>query len=400
LYWQRNLWVLAIGTLIANISFTLITPFLPAYLVELGLKGNFSIWSGLIFSITFFTYSLMAPIWGSLADRHGKRVMLLRSGAGIVLANVLMGLATSHWHLLILRGFNGLLSGFIPAAIMLVATNTPEDKMGYALGMINTFIAIGAIMGPSVGGTLVNYFGVRMVMFISAGFLLAATILAFMGTKEEVSRQSVRTSVRQDMKLVVGNKSLQLFFFCMVVLQLTNFMIQPILPLRIGELTGENVEMVTGIIFSIMGISLALGSPVICRITGVKYQTILFSGLVVCGLLNVIQGFTSSIIALGIERFLYGFAIASINVSGNVLITQCAVQEIRGRVFGILNSFTAMGAVVGPLLGGFMGESLGNASPFHGSAFFFFLAAGLLWLTRNRTIEVINTAGCPEFQNP
>lgn len=399
--WQRNLWVLAIGTFIANISFTLVIPFLPAYLAELGLKENFSMWSGFIFSISFLTYSIMAPIWGSLADRHGKRIMLFRSGIGIAVTSALMGFAGNHWHLLILRGLNGFLSGFIPAAIMLVATNTPEDKMGYALGMLNTSIAMGSIMGPFVGGTLVKYFGVRPVMFISAGFLLAATGLAVIGTKEQIGKQTVRTSVMQDMKLVTGHKSIQLFFFCMVVLQLTNYMVQPVLPLRIAELIGENVEIVTGIIFSVMGISLALGSPMVCRITKVSYQTILFFGLGVSGLLNIVQGFTNSIWALGVERFLYGFAIASINVSGNVLITKCADQEIRGRVFGILNAFTATGAVFGPLIGGFMGESLGNASAFHGSAVFFFLAAGMVWLFRNREIEVLvlGKTGYQEIHN-
>lgn len=396
--WQRNLWVLAIGTFIANISFTLIIPFLPQYLTELGLKENFSMWSGFIFSINFLTYSIMAPIWGSLADRYGKRPMLLRSGVGIAVTYALMGFAGNHWQLLILRGINGILAGFIPAAIMLVATNTPEDKMGYALGILNTFIAIGMIMGPFVGGTLVKYFGVRLVLFISAGFLLAATAVVVMGTEEQIGRQTVRTSVLQDMRLVVGNKSIQLFFFCMLVLQLTNYMVQPVLPLRIAELIGENVEIVTGIIFSVMGISLALGSPMICKITGVSYQKILFFGLGISGLLNVIQGFTNSIWALGVERFMYGFAIASINVSGNVLITQCSDQEMRGRVFGLLNSFTATGAVFGPLIGGFMGESLGNASAFHGSAVFFFLAAGIVWFARNRSIEVINTSLCQETQ--
>lgn len=396
--WKRNLWVLAIGTFIANISFTLIVPFLPRYLVELGLKENYSMWSGFIFSINFLTLSIMAPIWGSLADRYGKRVMLLRSGVGIAFSYALMGFARNHWHLLFLRGLNGIFAGFIPASIMLIATNTPEDKMGYALGMLNTSIALGSIMGPFVGGTLVKYFGVRLVLFIASGFLLAAAVLAVMGTKEKIEKQKVRTSVVQDIKIIVGNKSLQLFFSCMVILQLTNYMVQPVLPLRIAELIGNNVEIVTGIVFSVMGISLALGSPMICRITGVSYQNILFTGLVVLGLLNVVQGFTDSIWALGVERFLYGFAVASINVSGNVLITKCANQEMRGRVFGILNSFTATGAVFGPLIGGFLGETMGNASVFHGSAFFFLIAAGMVWLARNRSIEVINTSVCQEAQ--
>ena len=156
--WRRNLWFLSVAVFIANLSFTMNMPFLPRFLEELGVGRNLSLWSGIMISINFLTYAIMAPLWGSLADRHGKRVMFWRSGFGIALTYVLMGIAANHWQLLVFRGLNGLLSGFIPTAIMLVASNTPEEDMGYALGIINTFIALGGIMGPFIGGALVFIF--------------------------------------------------------------------------------------------------------------------------------------------------------------------------------------------------------------------------------------------------
>lgn len=383
--WQKNLWFLSAATFIANVAFTLNIPFLPVFLVELGLKENLSLWSGIMVSVNFFSYALMAPVWGSLADRHGKRVMFVRSGFGIAVTFLLMGFATNHWQLLILRLANGLLSGFIPSAIMLVASNTPETKMGYALGMLNTFIAIGSIMGPFAGGALIKYIGVRQIMFVSAGMLAVAAALAVFGTREKIVTQEVHSSVLQDFTTVMKNRSLLLYFFCLVILQMAAFTIQPILPLRIAEITSENVELYTGIIFSIIGVSLALGSPLICRITRVSYRRILSVGLIFCGVLSVVQGFTNSILFLAGERFLYGFGHAAVNVSANVLITQCTAEDMRGRVFGALNSFTALGGVLGPLLGGILGEIFGNASAFHGSAFLFVLAIGALWFAGKRT---------------
>jgi len=382
--WQKNLWFLCAATFIANVAFTLYIPFLPTFLLELGLQENISFWSGIMVSVTFCTYALMAPVWGALADRRGKRVMLVRSGFGIAVTFMLMGLAANHWQLLLLRAANGLLSGFIPSAIMLVATNTPETHMGYALGMLNTFIAIGSIMGPFIGGALVKYMGVRQAMFATGAMLLVAAALAVFGTKERIVANQEKTSVLQDVTIVLKNRSLQLYFFCLVMLQMAAFAIQPTLPLRIAEICNEDVELYTGIIFSAIGISLAIGSPLVSRITKLSYRGILFLGLASGVVLNVLQGFTSSLLLLIGERFLYGFAHAAVNVSGNVLITMSASEEMRGRVFGVLNSFIALGGMLGPLLGGMLGETFGNASAFHGSAIFLFMAMVMLVLSYRR----------------
>lgn len=389
--WQKNLWVLSIAAFLANISFTLMVPFLPVFLVELGLKDNLSWWSGIIISVNFLTYALMAPVWGSLADRYGKRIMFIRSGLGIALTLVLMGLAANHWQLFILRALNGFLSGFIPSAIMLVASNTPEDKMGYSLGILNAAIAVGGIMGPFVGGGLVEYIGIRPVLFLAAAILCFASVLAYWGTRESNASRTVRTSIRQDLAIVMGNRSLRLYFFCFFVLQAAIMMVLPILPLRIAELSTVRVELVTGAIFSVVGISLAIGSPLVCRIKNISYNMILLNGLLFCAISCLLQGLTYSLVWLGLLRFLFGFAHAAVNVSGNVLITQCAGADFRGRVFGVLNSITAFGMVLGPLIGGMLGESLGNSWAFYGSALLFGLAAYLVWQDRERGVDVIET---------
>lgn len=384
-YWHKNLRYLCAATFLASNAFTLSNPFLPMFITELGVTENLSLWSGIMVSVNFLTYALVSPVWGSLADRHGKRIMFIRSGFGIAATLFMMSFVTSHWQLLFLRTANGLFSGFIPSAIMLVASNTPEDKMGYALGMLNTFVAIGNIMGPFAGGALVKLLGIRQVMLVSGGLLTIATALAFFGTREKIVIREERTSPWQDVTTVMRNRYLPIYFLCMVVLQMGAFTIQPILPLRIAELTDTNIELYTGLIFSIMGISLALGSPLICRITRFSYREILTLGLAFGGILSMLQGFAGSVLLLGGTRFLYGFAHAAVNVSTNVLITQCSAEDMRGRVFGVLNSFTAFGGVLGPLLGGTLGEIFGNASAFHGLAVLFVLALLTLWISGKRS---------------
>jgi len=387
--WKRNLWFLSIAVFLANVSFTLTFPFMPKFLEQLGVKENLFLWSGVMVSFNFLTYAVMAPIWGVIADKHGKRNMLIRSGLGIAFSYVLMGLVVNHWQLLLLRGLNGLLAGFIPAAIMLVASNTPDFEIGYALGILNTFIALGSIMGPFLGGSLVQYFGIQLTFFISAGLLCLASILALYGTKEKVfAVNQTKTMIWKDFNIILGNRFLKVYFFCMMMLQTAMFTIQPILPIRIAELTTVNVDFITGVIFSIIGISLAIGSPLVSKLKRFSYSTILLYGLIMCAVFSIAQGLTYSVAYLGAERFLFGFANAAVNVSGNVLITQCASEEMRGRVFGTLNGLTALGAVFGPLLGGFLGEKFGTASSFHGSAVMFMLAGFAVWSIRKKPAKI------------
>lgn len=384
--WRTNLWFLCAGTFIGNISFTMIVPFLPLYLTELGLQENVSLWSGFIISIAFLTYALMAPVWGSLADRYGKRVMLLRSGLGVTISIVLMGFAANHWQLFFLRGLHGLLSGFIPAAVMMVASNTPQAEMGYALGMVNSFIAIGSITGPFFGGLFLQFVNLRGIFFIAAGLLGLATVLAVAGTKEKVSKQTEKMSVRKDLAMVMRNRSLVVYFFCLGMVYIALTMLQPTLPLFIAELSPDNSEMATGVVYSIIGISMAIGSFYIGRIRNISYILVLLYGLVLCGVFSILQGLTYSVLLLGAERFLFGFANAAVNVSANVLITECTDESMRGRVFGTLNGWTAIGAVFGPLIGGGLGERFGNASSFYGSALVLFIAALAVWrLYRGKT---------------
>lgn len=377
--WQRNLWVLSISVFLANISFSMFLPFFPNMLIESGLAENVPFWTGMLVSSGFLTAGLMAPVWGSLADRYGKRIMLARSGYGLAAAAVLMAFAVSPWQLLVTRIINGLLSGFIPAAVMLTVSNTPQEKMGLALGTLNSSTAIGSIMGPFVGGILVHYIGVRNNVLASVALLLIATTLAVAGTREKVHEQKERTTILQDLQLVAKSKALQIFFISMVVLNMTGFMFTAVLPIRVGEISAANPDVNTGVIFSLTGITLSLGSMLIGKITRFSYLHILLTGLSLSGALCVLQGFTSSLFMLGFSRLCYGLTVAAVNVSANVLITLHSKEESRGRVFGILNSFTSFGAVIGPLAGGALAEVWGTPSAFYFSAVVFFAAVYITW---------------------
>lgn len=390
-YWRRNLTVLTMAALAANIGFQLTTPFLPELLKELGLKSNLSQWSGVMLAVNSLTYAVMAPVWGSMADRYGKRVMLLRSGLGIAATYVLMALSSNHLQLLGLRALNGMLSGFIPSSILLVATNTPEANLGFALGMIQTATSAGQILGPMVGGFGARLLGVRSTLFAGAALLALAAFFGFFCTKEEVSPPKEKSKVFRDFTMVLGNSSLRVIILSYVLVSTALMVVQPTLPLFVGKMVARDVTVITGIIFSITGVSMALGAPFFGKLRNANHLGVFVLGVAAAAVLSVFQGFAHSTWVLGGERFLFGFANAAMAVSVNVLLTQYTDPSERGRTFGAFNGITSLGSVVGPMIGGVMGDSFGLASPFFGSAFIFVLSGWIVWAGLNARQAVLET---------
>ncbi len=128
--WKRNLIVAWLGCFLTGAAFSLVMPFLPLYVEQLGVTGHsaLNMWSGIVFSITFLFSAIASPFWGGLADRKGRKLMLLRSALGMGIVMVLMGLAQNIWQFLILRALLGLLGGFVPNANALIATQVPRNK--------------------------------------------------------------------------------------------------------------------------------------------------------------------------------------------------------------------------------------------------------------------------------
>ena len=180
--WERNLVVLWIGVFFCSTAYSISIPFLPIYLnTELGVENHLETWSGFAFGITFLASALISPYWGSLADKYGRKPMLIRSGFSLAALYLINYFVHDPYLFLVVRIFQGLLAGFVPAAIALVATNTPEDKTGYALGIMSTAGATGSIIGPLIGGVVSHYYGNRdAFLFSSAVVLISALIATFL----------------------------------------------------------------------------------------------------------------------------------------------------------------------------------------------------------------------------
>lgn len=356
--WKKNLYVLWLGTFIAGASFSLVSPFLPKLLQEVGVTDHLETWSGLAFSASFVMSALMSPIWGAMADKYGRKIMMIRSGIGIGLTYIGMAYAVNAWQILGLRALNGFLSGFIPSAIALVATNTPDERLGSSLGLLQTGSAFGSIMGPLCGGLLSHYFGIKQTLLLGGWVLFGATAVVTVGVHEiKKPDRTIKTNVLKDLRTAANNRPLLLMLLTVMLFQSAVMILQPILPIYIESLTnGADASLPTGIIFSVAGLATVLAAPYWGK-RGERsgYRQVLLLGIVGAGVLSIPHAFTNNLWVLGTLRFLFGLFLAAMMPASNALIAKAVPGDFRGRAFGISTSFSQTGAVIGPLLGGFIG---------------------------------------------
>jgi len=166
-------------------------------------------WSGVVFASTFLVAALMAPYWGRRADRSGKRRMIMRAGIMLSLAYFIGAWVRNPVELICVRIFQGFASGFVPASMALVASSAPPEKLGFCMGIMQTALVIGGIVGPLMGGTLSHLFGMRM-SFVVAGVILSAGTVAVGWLVVEPERLVAppETSLAEDLKTAFRNQVL------------------------------------------------------------------------------------------------------------------------------------------------------------------------------------------------
>ncbi|NHN34775.1 MFS transporter [Paenibacillus agricola] len=357
--WKLNLFVLWIGAFFISMSFSISIPFLPIFLQDqLGIHDHLELWSGAVFSVSFLASAFVSPFWGSLADKYGRKPMLIRAATCLTIIYSLYYFVQNPYQLVALRILEGLLAGYIPAAVALVATNTPEKKVGYALGIMSTAMATGSIIGPLIGGFVSHLIGNREAFLFSSCMSLMALITAWIWVKEgEINKSSARTNVLGDLKLVFSNRSLLFIIITTFVVHTSVMIIEPLLTIYVIQLgaSSGNASLSSGIIFSAVGLATLIAAPRWGKFGGTYgYDKILFIGLVGGGLGNLLQIAFHDLIGFGSLRFIYGLFFAAVFPAISSLIVQFTDTSFRGRAFGLNQSAMQMGTMVGPMLGGLL----------------------------------------------
>ncbi|HGM5416438.1 multidrug efflux MFS transporter [Serratia liquefaciens] len=356
--WKLNLISVWLGCFFTGLAMSQILPFLPLYVEQLGVSGHqsLSIWSGLVFSGTFLVSALVSPLWGSLADRKGRKLMLLRASLGMAIVIALQGMVTNVYQLFALRALMGLTSGYIPNAMALVASQVPRDKSGWALGTLSTGQISGVIAGPLLGGLMADHLGLRVVFYVTAGLMFVSFLITLFLIKER--RIEVKKADRLSGKAVFQSLPypalIVTLFISTLMIQLANSSISPILTLFIKELSGDsgNIAFISGMIAAVPGVAALISAPRLGRL-GDRIGTarILLAALGLTTLLFAIMAWVETPLQLGILRFLLGFADGALMPAVQTLLLKYSADQVTGRIFGYNQSFMYLGNVVGPLIG-------------------------------------------------
>lgn len=385
--WQFNLFALFVAQACAMIGFSFVFPFIPLYVHDLGVANSADAarWAGVIGAAAAMSMAAVQPFWGSLADRHGRRLMVLRSivAAGITL--MLMGLARHPWQLLVLRILQGAFTGTVAASNALVATTVPRERVGSSLGLMQVALYTGTSVGPLVGGLIADHWGYRASCFAAGGLMFVSLVLVLGFVRETFTpptASSVHRGVWADNRRLLSVPGLVLVMGVAFLIQYGNSSVAPILTLYVHELAnGVNAASTAGAILAGTGVASAVSAVLVGRF-GDRYghRRLLPICLLGAALTSFPQALVREPSQLFLLRLALGFFLGGLMPNANALLAGLVPARRRGAAFGLCATAVALANAAGPLSGALLGGAFGIRSVFGVTALLYL--AGLAFVLR------------------
>ncbi len=373
-HWRRNLVICIFGSFTTIVAMTLLLPFLPLYVEQLGVSNSVAIaqWSGAAFGATYFSAALVAPLWGRLADRYGRKLMLIRASLRMAVAISLTGMVHDVYQLMGLRLITGFLGGYASGSFVLVATQTPKARSGWALGTLSSGIMAGNLAGPLLGGVLPPLIGIRAT-FLAAGAVIFIAFLATIVLIREENRpaSTVKAKQRGGFAAVTNKGPLLAMLFTGMLLMLANMSIEPIITLYVAQIVAEpaRVTVVAGIVMSAAALGNILSASRLGKLADrIGHRNVIVGCLAASAVLLIPQAFVSAGWQLVVLRFLMGLSLGGLLPCVASVIRHNVPERVAGTMLGYSVSSQYAGQVAGPLLGGFVGGHFGMRAVFLGTA--------------------------------
>ena len=388
-HWRRNLTVCVGGSFTTLIAMSLLLPFLPLYVEELGVRdrGAIAQWSGAIYGVCFLSAGLVAPLWGRLADRYGRKLMLIRASLGMAIVMSLIGMVHDVWQLFWLRLLVGFLGGYSSGSMTLVATQTPKAQVGWALGIMSTGIMAGNLVGPLIGGFLPPLIGIRETFWLAGGVIFLAFLATTFLIKEEPRPAAARAKSRGGWAALPDKRPMIAMLATGLMLMLANMSIEPIITLYVQQLAVDPSKVTTfaGLAMSAAALGSILSASRLGKLADrIGHWNVIAGGLAVCALLLIPQAFVANAWQLVFLRFLMGLALGGLLPCIAAIIRHSAPDSVAGTMLGYSISSQYAGQVVGPLAGGFVGGHFGMRAVFLATCLLMAAGAGYVWSARPR----------------
>ncbi len=384
---RLRLTILFLTVFVDLVGFGIVLPLLPFYADRFGASGT-------QIGVLVFSYSaaqlLLAPIWGRLSDRYGRRPILIIGLLGSAVSYVVFAYAGSILALLLSRIMAGVGGANIPVAQAYIADITPPEKRAGGMGLIGAAFGLGFIFGPAIGGLLAPIApeapGLAAAGLCAVNAILAVFFLPESLSRGERDRRALLRSAREggpsrweEIGLVLRNP----VFFQILVLSFlftaAFASMHPVFPLFADGRLGIG-ERGVGWLFAFMGTISAIMQGGVVRVLAPRIGE---RGLVrLCAL-----PFAAGLLLIGLSEslpmLLGALFLLAVGFGGTLpslvsLLSRASPDELQGGSLGIGQSVSASARIAGPLMGGIMWDLAGPTSPFIAGSLL--AAIGVLWL--------------------
>lgn len=384
--WKRTVYISLVCVFCTAFGVSQLAPILPLYFHDLGVQTPeaMSLWSGLATGATYIIVCLAAPFWGRVADKKGRKITLIRSSFGMALCNILIAFQTTPEGVVLIRLVQGLVSGFYSASITLIASESPIERTGWALGLLASANLAGSLIGPLLGGYIADTVGIRNDFIIVGAFMGLAGVLATIFIHENYVPQPnpEKLSIRKLKEQIPEFNSIVALCVASFIYAICIMSLQPVISVYIKGIVPsdtENLAFIAGAVFSAMGIAqLMSSSPLGKLVDKIGPRKVLVVSLIYVGILNIPQAYVSDVYQLAIIRFLQGFGLGGMLPALNTYLSSKTPREFTGQVFSYNQSCLFFGYFLGSVGGASLMAWLGFTTLFWVSGGLFIISA--LWI--------------------
>lgn len=384
--WKRTVYISLVCVFCTAFGVSQLAPILPLYFHDLGVQTPeaMSLWSGLATGATYIIVCLAAPFWGRVADKKGRKITLIRSSFGMALCNVLIAFQTTPEGVVLIRLVQGLVSGFYSASITLIASESPIERTGWALGLLASANLAGSLIGPLLGGYIADTVGIRNDFIIVGALMGLAGVLATIFIHENYVPQPnpEKLSIRKLKEQIPEFNSIIALCVASFIYAICIMSLQPVISVYIKGIVPsdtENLAFIAGAVFSAMGIAqLMSSSPLGKLVDKIGPRKVLVVSLIYVGILNIPQAYVSDVYQLAIIRFLQGFGLGGMLPALNTYLSSKTPRKFTGQVFSYNQSCLFFGYFLGSVGGASLMAWLGFTTLFWVSGGLFIISA--LWI--------------------
>ncbi|MFA5011911.1 MAG: MFS transporter [Ignavibacteria bacterium] len=392
---KNNLYVIWAALFFTMVGMSMVVPFLPFYIRDLGIteQSEVELWSGLAFAGPFIISFFLTPVWGMLGDKYGKKSMVVRAIIGLSISQFLVGMSQDVYQLVMFRMFQGATSGFIPASLALVSSNSPKEKSGYNIGVLQMAISSGTIIGPLIGGIIADITSHRLVFHITGSLCLISGIFVILMVKDTKVITVKKLSVFDNFKYSFNSKTLSTVLVSIALTQMAVSITQPGFALFIESLIDNQdfLSTISGVVFGVTGIATAVSSPLWGKMNDKKgVNRNLFIAMSIGFVALTLHSFVFSYILLIPLRIILGFCIGGMIPVFYSVISNITPDERKGGIMGVASSFTILGNILGPLMYSLITPIIGLRNIFMCAGILLF--ANIIYINFNR-ISNLNIYG-------